>query len=404
MTSVPSRALRPAADASPRPLAATEPGPRFDVAAMVADAVAVTGAPPHRDLAFLDALGVLADALDGQANLTPAGRVAVRGALVGALSTQLRLADAVARSPEITSTPVDRPVFVTGLLRSGTTLVHNLLALHPDLRAPALWELMNPVGERADAEAYERLATAAQAYVEEYYRVAPDLPKIHFLDARRPDECHRLTGNTFTTMVYEMRYRVPAYAGWLAGQDHVPAYRFHRAQLQAILWRRPGGPAVLKDPFHVWQLPALVSVYPDTRIVQMHRDPAVTVPSTCSLCVAVRVARTDAIDRAEIGRHWLGRVEAALTALPAVRTALAAKPVLDVRYTDLVADPMGTIGQICDFIGAPLTATAERAMRAYLEQNTATTHGRHRYEAADFGLDEADLRRRFADYRHQYGV
>jgi hypothetical protein len=369
----------------------------------VADLVAAAGAHPG-ELAFLDALGVLADALDGQAHLTAAGRVAVRGALLGALSLQLRLAAAIAAHPEIAATPVDAPVFVTGLLRSGTTLVHNLLALHPGLRAPALWELMNPVGERADGAAYERLADAAQSYVDEYYRVAPDLPKVHFLDARRPDECHRLTGNTFTTMVYEMRYRVPAYADWLAATDHAPAYQFHRAQLRAILWRRPGGPAVLKDPFHLWQLPALVGAYPDARIVQLHRDPVQTVPSTCSLCVAVRVARSDAIDRVEIGRQWLGRIEAALGAQPAVRAELAGVPLLDVRYADLVADPIGTLGRICDFIGTPMTADAERAMRAYLDRNTATTHGRHRYAAADFGLDEIDLSRRFADYRHDYGV
>lgn len=376
----------------------------FDVPGLVADAVAAAGTP-HAKLAFLDALGVLAEALDGQANLTAAGRVAVRGALVGALSTQLRLAAAEEKHPEIATTPVGSPVFITGLLRSGTTLVHNLLALHPGLRAPALWELMSPVGERAGAAEYERLADAAQAYVAEYYQVAPDLPKIHFLDSRRPDECHRLTGNAFTTMVYEMRYRVPAYADWLAAQDHRPAYRFHRAQLRAILWRRPGGPAVLKDPFHLWQLPALVSAYPDARIVQLHRDPAQTVPSTCSLCVAVRVARSDVIDRAEIGRQWLDRIEAALAALPAVRAgALAGVPMLDVRYADLVADPMGTLGRVCDFIGTPLTADAERAMRAYLDRNTATTHGRHWYAAAEFGLDEADLRRRFAGYRHEYGV
>jgi hypothetical protein len=380
----------------------TSPDVRFDVAGLVASAVAAAGGSDD-ELAFLDALGVLADALDTQANLTPAGRVAVRGALVGALSVQLRLAAARARHPELAATPVDRPVFLTGLLRSGTTLVHNLLALHPGLRAPALWELMSPVGERADAAEYERLADAAQAYVTEYYRVAPDLPTIHFLDARRPDECHRLTGNAFTTMVYEMRYRVPAYADWLAAQDHTPAYRFHRAQLQAILWRRPGGPAVLKDPFHLWQLPALVGAYPDARVVQLHRDPAQTVPSTCSLCVAVRVARSGVIDRAEIGRQWLGRIEAALSALPAVRAGLAIST-LDVRYHDLVADPMGTLGRICEFIGVPLTTDAESAMRAYLDRNTATTHGVHRYAAADFGLDEADLRRRFAGYCHEYGV
>ncbi|HZN19384.1 MAG TPA: sulfotransferase [Micromonosporaceae bacterium] len=377
---------------------------RFDVPSLVADAAAAAGVAPT-EFAFLDALEVLASSMDRQAQLTVPGRAAVRGALVAALCAQARLRRAVALHPEIATTEVTRPVFITGLLRSGTTLVHNLLAQHPGVRAPALWELMNPVGERGDAASYAALADAAQAYVEEYYQVAPDLPKIHFLDARRPDECHRLTANTFTTMVYEARYRVPDYAEWLRSVDHTPAYRFHRAQLQAILWRLPGGPVVLKDPFHLWYLPALAAAYPQARIVQLHRDPAVTVPSTCSLCVTIRGARSDTTDRAEIGQHWLAQVERALAALPQVRsTALATTPVLDVRYADLMADPIGTLGGVCEFIEAPLTTEAERAMREYLADNGATKHGRHRYSAAEFGLDESDLRRRFMSYRHEYGV
>lgn len=377
---------------------------RFDVPSLVADAAAAAEAEPT-EFAFLDALDVLAGALDRQARLTATGRAAVRGALVAALCTQARLRRAVARHPEIASTEVTRPVFITGLLRSGTTLVHNLLAQHPGLRVPALWELMHPVSERGDAVFYAGLADAAQAYVEDYYQVAPELPKIHFLDARRPDECHRLTGNTFTTMVYEARYRVPDYTEWLRGVDHTAAYRLHRAQLQAILWRLPGGPVVLKDPFHLWCLPALVAAYPDARIVQLHRDPVVTVPSTCSLCVTIRGARSDEIDRAEIGQQWLAQAERALDALPRVRaTALAGVPILDVRYADLVADPIGVLDRVCEFAGAPLTAEAERAMRAYLSDNGATKHGRHEYSAADFGLEEVYLRQRFAAYRHEYGV
>ncbi|MGA8116108.1 MAG: sulfotransferase, partial [Actinocatenispora sp.] len=323
------------------------------------------------------------------------------------------LDQAACEHPEIARVPVTRPLVVTGLLRSGTTLVQNLLAQHPGLRSPDLWELMSPVTaggrgpDATDAE-HEAIADAAQAYVDEYYQVAPDLRMIHFLDARRPDECHRLTGNAFTTMVYEMRYRIPGYAAWSAGHDHAAAYRFHREQMRAILWRRPGGPAVFKDPFHLWQLPALVSAYPDARIVHLHRDPAVTIPSTCSLCVTVRGARTDELDRTDIGRQWRDNVAAAVDALPVVRKQLAADApdaaVLDVRYRDLMADPVATLGAICEFAGAPLTDAAERAMRDYLAANPATRHGSHRYAAADFGLDETDLGRQFAGYRDDYGL
>lgn len=353
---------------------------------------------------FREALGVLVGSLQDEARLTPEGRRAVRGALVGAVATSVRLAELVRRHPEIAETPIPRPVFVTGLLRTGTTLVHNLLAQHPDLRVPQLWELMHPVGPRGDAADYEQLADSAQAYVEDYYKVAPALPAIHFLDARRPDECHRFGATSFQSMVYEMRYRVPSYGRWLAEQDLTEAYRQHRRLLQAVLWRIPGQPVVQKCPFHLWNLAELMTVYPDARIVHMHRSPTATIPSTCSLCVTIRAGRSDRVDASEVGQYWLDRIERNAQALDPAHRAIPDGQVLDVRYQDLVADPLATAGRICDFIGVPLTGAAERAMRRYLADNGQTRHGVHRYRPEDFGLDAVELERRFAGYRKQYDL
>jgi hypothetical protein len=369
--------------------------------AIVADAAARTGVPPE-SFQFLTNLDRLASSLSDEARLTPSGRRAVAGALSSALVVQARLARLVERHPEIARWPVPRPVFVTGLLRTGTTLVHNLLAHHPGLRVPALWELMNPAEERGDTDRYRRLADEAQGYVDEYNRIAPDLRHIHYLDARRPDECHRLLGNTFASMVYEMRYRVPSYGAWLRDRDLTEEYHYHRQQLQALLWRSAGGPVVLKCPFHLWSIAELVAVYPDARIVQLHRDPAQTVPSTCSLCVAVREARSDQVDREEIGRQWLGRIDQVIGGVSAARELIPPGQLLDVRYADLVADPIGTVAEICDFIGVPMTGPAESAMRAYLRENSQTKHGVHRYRPEDFGLDGADLGHRFAQYRQTF--
>lgn len=366
-----------------------------------AAAAARTGAPADSFL-FPQALARLTRALDTEANLTPQGRVAVAGGLVSSLVTQARLAQLLTRHPEILAQPVNRPVIVTGLLRTGTTLVHNLLAEHPDLRVPALWELMNPAGERADPAAYERLADESQGYVDEYNARAPKLKHIHHLDARRPDECHRLLGNTFASMVYEMRYRVPSYGSWLRGRGLHEEYAYHRRQLQALLWRKPGGPVVLKCPFHLWSLDELLSTYPDARVVHMHRDPVATLPSTCSLCVAVREARTDQIDRAEIGRQWLSRVSPVIDDIDHTRVPVPPAQILDVSYAELMRDTVGTMARICTFAGAELTAEAETRMRRYLAQNGQAKHGVHRYRPEDFGLDTADLQTRFAAYRRRF--
>lgn len=354
------------------------------------------------DFHFEESLARLADALARQARLTPAGAPIVRSSLVATLEKQAALDRLIDRHPEILRTPVPRPVVITGLLRTGTTLVHNLLAQHPGLRVPALWELMNPATERLDPAGYEYLADRTQAYVDDYNKVSPALPKIHFLDARRPDECQRLVGNTFASMVYEMRYRVPSYGAWLAGRDLTEEYRYHRRQVQAILWRTPGAPVVLKCPFHLWSLPALMAVYPDARVVHLHRDPGETVPSTASLCAAIRVGRSDRVDRDEIGRQWLTRIEPVITDVGATRRAVPAGQLLDLRYRDLVGDPVAQVARICDFAGVTMTAAAETAMRAFLAGNGPAKHGRHSYTPAEFGLDAADLSRRFGDYRQTF--
>lgn len=368
---------------------------------VVSEAARRRGVEPE-EFRFRTSLDRLTDSLARESHLTAEGSRIVRSTLVATLELQITLDRLIARHPEIVTTPVPRPIFITGLLRTGTTLVHNLLAQHPDLRVPALWELMNPATERQNASGYTELADQAQRYVDEYHKVAPELPRIHFLDARRPDECQRLVGNTFASMVYEMRYRAPAYGAWLAGKDMTAEYQYHRRQVQAMLWRMPGAPVVLKCPFHLWSLTALTAAYPDARVIHMHRDPAETVPSTASLCAVIRRARSERVDRIEIGRQWLRRIEPVITDVADTRRAIPAGQVLDVRYRDLVRDPVAQIARICDFAGVPMTEAATTGAHAYLAGNGPARHGQHRYHPAEFGLDAADLSRRFTAYRETF--
>jgi len=380
------------------------PGPGLQVEALVSDARRRAGAPDGQRPLFLDALEALATSLDVEAHLTPEGRSAVRGALVTSLVTQLDLSRRLAEHPEIERVPIERPVFVVGLLRTGTTLVHNLLAEHPGLRCPELWELMAPAAGRGAAERRAAIA-AAESYVEDYFQHARNLPAIHFMDARRPDECTRLLANTFSSMIFWMRYRVPGYAEWLRTRDLAPAYAYHRAQLRHVLWRIPGDVVVLKCPFHVWSLDALLTAYPDARLVWLHRSPAAVVPSTCSLCAQVRGARSDRVDPLEIGRFWLGEVARVLDDLDGVRRPhLPGTPVLDVTYGELMRDPIALASRICEFIGVPMTAAADVRMRGYLAANPQHRHGVHRYTPEEFGLRAAELEDRFAGYRRAFGV
>jgi hypothetical protein len=305
---------------------------------------------------------------------------------------------------------VDAPVVVIGLLRTGTTLLHNLLALHERMHGPKLWELSDPVAAGGDAARYAEVRDQAQRYVDDYNAKSPDLRGIHLLDADRPDECHRLLANTFHSMVLEMRYHVPSYGEWLHQQDMTVPYQWHRNQLELLMSRRTaeGGvplSPVLKCPFHTWFLPELVHAYPNARFVHLHRDPAEAISSTASLCRAVRGARSDELDLPEIGGFWRDRIVPLTDRLADGRNEMVAgRPTLDLRYRELVADTEGTLRRVLDFLEMPMTDRFLGSIRTYLAANGQRSHGGHRYSTAEFGLDAEALHSATSAYRKRFDV
>src|SRR5919197_1503277 len=352
---------------------------------------------------FLPALDRLCSAVSDEARLTEAGRRSTRRSLVSALVLQLRVHRLLEEHPEVERLPFDGPLVVVGLFRTGTTLLQNLLAQHPDVRAPQLWELMHPVARVGSPAERERLIRVTQAYVQAYYRAAPAFRAIHYLDAELPEECHRLTGTTFTNDIYPLRYRLPSYVQWLDEQDMRAPYEFHRTLLRCLLWREPGGHVLLKCPTHLWHLEALAATYPQARLVRLHRDPVAAVTSSCSLTAVVRSARSAEVDRAEIGRYWTERALAALGT--AGRSGdVHGLPVLDLRYDDLVRDPLAAVACVCEFAGVRWTGAAETRVRRFLERNPKGRHGRHRYAPGEFGVSRAELEERLGDYRKEFGL
>lgn len=370
----------------------------MDPAALVEQARRVTGAGQDEPVDHLAELARLCAALETQAGLTEAGLASARGALVRALANQFHVRRMYRANPGIADIPL-APVFITGLLRTGTTFLQHLLGSHPDVRAPRLWELMAPAGPGTPAE----LVAECEEYVREYHRAAPRFAAIHPLGAQQPEECHRLTANTFRDPIYALRYRIPDYTAWLREQSMVPAYEFHAAQLRCILARVPGRPVVLKGPSHLWYSDALAAVYPDAKLIRMHRSPLVALPSVCSLTSVVRAARAAHVDDAEIGRYWLDQADRALGGLRRGVAPTSVAP-LDVRYDDLVADPIGIAERVCDYIGVALTRPAAARITAYATRDRDRPAQRHEYAAADFGLRPGALAERFGDYIAEFGL
>jgi hypothetical protein len=349
--------------------------------------------------------------VEREARLTPIGRWMARANLVRILAGRLRIEHALRRHPEILEQRVAPPIFIVGLQRTGTTLLHRLLATDPALRVLASWEAVNPaplpVGALGRLLGIDPRVRAALFAEHALAYLAPDFFAIHPVEALAPEEDCLLLDYTFYSTVFEATHRVPGFSRWLEAQpDHTPAYRHYLRTLKLLGWQRAGR-WLLKTPHHMEQLDALLAVLPRARVVQTHRDPVRALASFCSMVAHAHGVFSDEVDPLEVGRHWSVKAGRMVRRAMATRDRLgpaAEERFLDVSYADLVADPLGQVRRIYRWVGLSLTEEAERGMRAFLGQNPQHRRGRHRYRLEDFGLDREQEERRFSDYRERFGI
>jgi hypothetical protein len=360
------------------------------------------------DEGFRIPLRRLLAAIEAEARLHPVGRAIVRQILIRALANRLRIAALCECHSEIAEQAVDAPVFIVGLQRSGTTLLQRLLALHPGLRALASWEAVTPAplpGRPGRPD--PRLADALRAERAVRY-MAPDFFSIHPIVARGQEEDSLLFDPSLYTTTAEALMNVPSFTAWLEEVDHGGAYAEYRRIVQLLLWQRPGAGGgqrwLGKTPLHLEHLDTLLSTVPDARIVHTHRDPARCVASLCSMLAHARGFFSDRVDAREIGRQWLARTRRMVERGSSARQRLGESAFLDVRYEELLDDPMKVVRRICEGVGAPLPADGERQMRAFLAAHPQHEFGIHAYGLADFGLEEAEVRGAFSGYCDRYAI
>ncbi len=406
-----SRARKPfaveAANAAGRVLGALGLRPvRLDVDSLLEAASRRTGLDDFGAAGFREGLATLVESWERDAALSLLGRLIARRDGLALLENRLRMEHEHRRHPEIARGELAAPLFVVGLPRTGTSLLHELLALDPASRAPLTWEVQKvwPPPTRAGFETDPRIAEVDRqlAGVD---RLLPDFKRMHPMGARLPQECAVLTGHDFASMVFHTSYRVPGYQAWLERLDWRPVYASHRRQLQYLQWRCPAERWVLKSPQHLWTLDALFEVYPDACVVQTHRDPLRVLASLVSLIATLRSMASERVDPFEIGADWSKRLAEGLqTAMDVRERRGESGAVLDLHYAELVADPLASVARIYSHFGMELSAEAESRMRAFLADNPKHKHGAHRYGLADAGLDAEVEGRRFAGYRERYGV
>jgi hypothetical protein len=366
-----------------------------------------TGLSDFGDDAFREPLRRLLDSFENEAHLTALGRLIARRDMIRLLTNRLRIVDTLRRNPEITQGAIRRPLFIIGLPRTGTTILHELLAQDPSNRVPMTWEvhLPWPPPERATYETDPRIAQV-ERHFEGVDKLIPGFKRMHPMGARLPQECVALTAHDFATMIYHTTHNVPSYQRWLEGNDLRWVYTSHRRQLQYLQWRCAAERWVLKSPGHLWALDALLAVYPDARIVQTHRDPLRVVASLTSLITLLRSMASDHIDPREVGADWTQRLAAGLNSAMDARdrAGLQGGQVLDVHFSELVGNEIQMIRRIYAHFEIPFTAEAERRMQRFLADNPKDKHGAHRYTLAQAGLDAETERRRYAAYVERFKI
>jgi hypothetical protein len=380
---------------------------RFDVDTLVGQACEAAGSDDFGEPdGWRDGLARLTDGLVNEAHLSDLGvEIAVMD-IVGPLTNRLRITQWRKEHPELATAPIERPIFIVGQPRTGTTILFDLLAQDPELRPPLTWEVDAPwpVPQPETYDTDPRIAQI-QANLEMSEQIVPGLLTHHPMGALLPQEDVRIWAGQFCSMIFPVQYRLPTYSRWmLYDADHRNAYRYHRIFLQHLQSGVPGR-WLLKSPAHLWQLDTLVGEYPDAVIVQTHRDPLNVISSIAALTQHVRRLASEHSDIGECARQSREEIVVGLERSMKVRDSgvLAPGQLVDVQFADFIRDPFATIRELYVAMGRELTPVAEQRMRDFLAAHPGDGGGA-RYKWADTGLDADEVREQVAGYQDRFGV
>jgi hypothetical protein len=381
----------------------------FDRDRLVADAIAATGFDDLGEPTWQEGLDRLLDSLAGEARLNDLGATIVESEVGAYLRNRLGIVAHRAAHPELGERPITRPLVIVGQPRTGTTILYDLLAQDPANRAPLTWEvdLPCPPPETAtygtDPRIDESEATSEMADL-----VIPGFRAFHPIGARLAQECVRMTAGAFRSMIFSVQYELPTYNRWLLDEaDLAPAYRWHRRYLEHLQSGHMGERWLLKSPAHLWHVADLLAEYPDAVVIQTHRDPLKVIASVSALAAHLRRMASDSPSLPAAAEQYQHDIFDGLDRGLAARRhgVLPADQVVDVQFTDFVADPFATIAALYDRLGLTLSADAEARMRAFLASNPGDGGGGgSRYRWDDTGLNADALRERAREYQEHFGV
>jgi hypothetical protein len=351
------------------------------------------------DDGFDENLATVCRAVSDTQGLSPVGRMGVATYYHWHLVNRLRLVDLDRREPSIRDVPIEKPLFIIGLYRTGTTALHGLLAEDPRHRAPLSWELLSPAPRARNPWLDRQIRRMRVGLILWINRVMiPEQKVAHLVDLDGPEECFFMLENHFTTSTLFNTFQAHAYAFDLLERDLRPSYCNERYHLQVLSWRREPRDWILKSPFHLWHLEDLIDVFPDARIVFTHRDVTQALPSNCSLSAMTTTKFGREVDLEALGEFWHRYYRAGIDRFLRQRTKIPKEQAFDMPPALFDRDPMGAVDAIYDHFGWNVTPEFRARMRAHLRRDESEPRLPHRYSLEMFGLDRAGIEREFADY------
>ena len=330
----------------------------------------------------------------------PEGRKRLRERLINLLVVRLRCERAFKQIPAISKQEITGPVFVTGLPRSGTSALINLLSQAPENRGLLQWEVQFPDPWPGSSPGgvdprYPHLVKALEANKDS------DFQKIHYVDADTPEECVLIHAYAFSGVQMGFEIMLEPYRSWLLEQDLYPMYAYQKRQLQMLNWRNPGGRWVLKAPAHMWALESIRRVFPDARFIWCHRHPVPVVASINSMTRAIMdmyMGDWSHLDSAQVGHAVMEWYAMSLDRGLTTREILPEDMFVDCSQAEIADSPMAVVERIYQRFGPTLTDASREAMEAFVRDNPKGKHGKHSYDLGSFGLSEEIVLERFDFY------
>ncbi len=361
---------------------------------------------------FLEPLGILLCSLEEEGRLTVAGRTSLMERIIGLLVNRLRLQYWLAKHPEILEEQIDDPLVIVGFPRTGTTMLQRLMASDPRATALLWWEARNPAPFQGWSPALaartpdQRIADAKEQ-MRRMLEGNPDLAAVHPFDAEAPDEDAILLEHAFRSSAPASLGNIPTYLKWHLGHDNRAAYQYLKQALRCIQWqKRHRGEAVgrwvLKAPEHMSHLLLLFEQFPKATVIQPHRDPVEIYPSLASMVFELRRLASDSVAPTEAAAYVRTSSAHRITRLLEARRVLPAERFIDIRFKDVMSDPIGQIGYIYGRLGIDFTHEAKQCMNSWVAENRREQRPMHEYTLEQFGFDAREIRQELAEYRETY--